>query len=141
MRIADAPLVEGGVAAAVAAEGGADLDGVVAAASGQDAAPSAPPPEVSPAEDGADDEERAAASITLVNPEGLHARPAAALVRAASGLPARVTINGVDAASLLQVLALGLRQGATAEIAATGPGARDSVARIVALAEDGFGER
>jgi PTS hybrid protein len=142
VRIADAPLVEGGVAAAVAAEGGADLDGVVGAASGQDAAPS--PPRASGAggtDGGADDGvERVTATVTLVNPEGLHARPAAALVRTASGLPARVTINGADAASMLQVLALGLRQGATAEVAATGPGAREAVDRIVALAEDGFGE-
>jgi PTS hybrid protein len=76
-----------------------------------------------------------------VNPEGLHARPAAALVRAAARLPVRLTINGADAASLLQVLALGLRQGATARLEATGPGAREAVDRIAALAADGFGER
>jgi phosphoenolpyruvate---glycerone phosphotransferase subunit DhaM len=140
VRIADAPLVEGGVAAAVAAEGGADLDGVVAAASGQVRAPDPPSPSGAGAGGAADGEERAAANVTLINPEGLHARPAAALVRAASGLTARVTINGADAASLLQVLALGLRQGAVAEVAATGRGARDAVDRIVALAEDGFGE-
>jgi PTS hybrid protein len=152
VRIADAPLVEGGVAAAVAAEGGADLDGVVAAASGQGAAPAAAgngagaaaggrPAERHEADaDGGSGPERASASITLINPEGLHARPAAALVRAAGGLQARVTINGVDAASLLQVLALGLRQGAVAEVAATGPEAQTAVDRIVALAQDGFGE-
>jgi PTS hybrid protein len=139
VRIADAPLVEGGVAAAVAAEGGADLDGVVAAASGQARGPE-PPSQPGADAGGADDEERATANVTLINPQGLHARPAAALVRTASGLTARVTINGVDAASLLQVLALGLRQGAVAEVAATGRGARDAVDRIVALAEDGFGE-
>jgi phosphoenolpyruvate---glycerone phosphotransferase subunit DhaM len=153
VRIADAPLVEGGVAAAVAAEGGADLDGVVAAASGQGAAPGrssgdggggAGDGAVQGGDPGGDDgsgPERASASITLINPEGLHARPAAALVRAASGLSARVTVNGADAASLLQVLALGLRQGAVAEVTATGSGAQAAVDRIVALAQDGFGER
>jgi phosphoenolpyruvate---glycerone phosphotransferase subunit DhaM len=141
VRIADAPLVEGGVAAAVAAEGGADLDGVVAAASGQDRAAESPRAAEPAAGGAAGGEDRVTATVTLINPEGLHARPAAALVRAASGLPARVTINGADAASLLQVLALGLRQGAAAEVAAFGPGAREAVDRIVALAEDGFGER
>jgi PTS hybrid protein len=145
VRIADGPLVEGGVAAAVAAEGGADLEAVLAAARGHGAtaqgpAP-APGPDAAPAEEPADGEERASATITLVNPEGLHARPAAALVRAAAKLPARLTINGADAASLLQVLALGLRQGATAHLEATGPGAREAVERIAALAADGFGER
>lgn len=140
VRVADGPLVEGGVAAAVAAEGGAELDGVVEAARGPGAAASevgrSQPPAHHPG-----DEERASATITLVNPEGLHARPAAALVRAAAGLPARLTINGADAASLLQVLALGLRQGATAQLEATGPGAREAVDRIATLAADGFGER
>jgi PTS hybrid protein len=145
VRIADGPLVEGGVAAAVAAEGGAGLEDVVAAGRGpgataQGPAP-APGPDAAPAEEPADGEERASATITLVNPEGLHARPAAALVRAAAKLPARLTINGADAASLLQVLALGLRQGATAHLEATGPGAREAVERIAALAADGFGER
>lgn len=129
VRVLDAPLVEGGVAAAVAAEGGADLAAVADAATGT--APGS-------AEDAPG--ERAAASLVLTNPEGLHARPAAALVRAASGHDARVTVNGVDATSLLSVLALGLRKGATAEIVAVGPDARTAVDRIVELARSGFGE-
>jgi PTS hybrid protein len=152
VRIADAPLVEGGVAAAVAAEGGGDLDAVVAAAAGQNAVPEAAQgaaggggadaaTEGATTGDGAPGTtERATAKVTLINPEGLHARPAAALVRAASGLAARITINGVDATSLLRVLALGLRQGAVAEVVATGPDSQEAVDRIVALAEDGFGE-
>lgn len=132
--VLDAPLVEGGVAAAVAAEGGADLAAVAAAAVGT------APVGAAPAAANDDQGERASASVVLTDPAGLHARPAAALVRATGGLDARVTVNGADARSLLAVLALGLRQGATAEIAAVGPDARAAVDRLVELARTGFTE-
>jgi PTS hybrid protein len=133
VRVLDAPLVEGGVAAAVAAEGGADLGGVASAAMGAGPSPAGEEPGEEPGES-------ATATVELTNPEGLHARPAAALVREASASAARVTVNGADAKSLLSVLALGLRQGATAEIAATGPDAQGVVDRIAVLARSGFGE-
>lgn len=140
IRIADAPLVEGAVAAAVAAEGGAGLEQVVAAAeSGPQGAARPGPTEgggaVVEPEDGA-----AVLELELENEHGLHARPAALLVRAASGFEAEVTVNGVDASSLLRVLALGLDRGATARFEATGPQAREAIAAIRELAESGFGE-
>ncbi|ERG65407.1 hypothetical protein L332_13280 [Agrococcus pavilionensis RW1] len=140
IRIADAPLVEGAVAAAVAAEGGAGLEQVVAAAESglQGAArpePTAGEGAVVEPEDGA-----AVLELELENEHGLHARPAALLVRAASGFEAEVTVNGVDASSLLRVLALGLDRGATARFEATGPQADEAIAAIRELAESGFGE-
>lgn len=131
IRIADAPIVEGAVAAAVAAEAGDDLDGVLAAAEPGDAEPRPPVEPSSPA---------ARLEIALENEHGLHARPASELVRTVAGFDASVTVNGVDAKSLLRVLALGLDRGTLAVFEATGPQAHDAIAAIDALARDRFGE-
>jgi PTS hybrid protein len=145
VRIADAPLVEGGVAASVAAEAGDPLDRVVRAA---ESALRAPPPA-----DGGGVEEGAAAPIagkahrarfsrrvTLTNADGLHARPAAELVKLASTFPQRVTVNGTDAKSLLAIMALGLTKGAEVEIASDDPDGAAAVEAIADLAESGFDE-
>lgn len=54
-------------------------------------------------------------TVTVRNPVGLHARPAADLVRAvrSSGLRVTVAANAkrADAGSILSVLGLGVRQG------------------------------
>ena len=138
VRIVDAPLVEGGVAAAVAAESGDDLDAVVAAAE------SARAGVVVDAIDGPALADAAASAysrtVTLVNADGLHARPAAELVKLAGTFPQRVTVNGTDAKSLLSIMSLGLTKGATVEIASEDPAARNAVDAIAALAESGFGE-
>ena len=123
VRVLDAPIVEGGVAAAVAAESGAGLDAVAAAALGT---PPATP-------DVADDAEE---TVVLTDPEGLHARPAAALVRLAGGFDAKVTVNGRDAASLLAILALGLRQSAVVTVRAEGPQAAEARSAVVSLLRD-----
>ncbi|UOE45053.1 dihydroxyacetone kinase phosphoryl donor subunit DhaM [Agromyces larvae] len=149
VRIVDAPLVEGGVAAAVAAEAGDDLDAVVAAAEsarGGEASPAASgapaPAQGSDAADRAGSEASAALSrtVTLVNADGLHARPAAELVKLAATFPQKVTVNGVDAKSLLAIMALGLTKGAELVIATEDPGGDEAVQAIAALAESGFGE-
>lgn len=150
VRIVDAPLVEGGVAAAVAAEAGDDLEQVVAAAEtargggGTAAAETgAAAASVAPAET----EETGAAStgayalqVTLINADGLHARPAAELVKLASSFPQKVTVNGTDAKSLLGIMSLGLTKGATVEIASNDADGREAVDAIAALAQSGFGE-
>ncbi|MCU1510197.1 MAG: HPr family phosphocarrier protein, partial [Arthrobacter sp.] len=89
--LADAPLVEGLVAAAVAAQVGADAAAVKEAAEAVYRPPAAPghmhehrqPPE-------------AAADFELVNQAGMHARPAAKIAGGLSGLDAEVTVNGAD---------------------------------------------
>src|SRR5690606_29806795 len=86
VRLVDAPFVEATVAAAVAAQGGGDLDAVVAAAgtavtgfagSGEAGGATAGGP-------AADDGGARTRSLTLVNPLGLHARPAATVARTAA---------------------------------------------------------
>jgi PTS hybrid protein len=151
VRIASAPLVEGGVAAAVAAESGASLEEVVAAAesanegsAAADGAPEGTGPAVRPP--AADEQARGEASaapsrtVTIVNKDGLHARPAAEFVKLASTFPVKVTINGRDAKSLLGIMSLGLTQGATVEIASTDASGADAVNALADLIETGFGE-
>ena len=135
VRVLDVPIVEGGVAAAVAAESGADLDAVARAAAG-DGAPQAadPAPETADASTAQGPQE---ATAVLADPEGLHARPAAALVRLAARFDARVTVNGADASSLLRVIALGLRSGERVTVRADGPDAAAAVEAVVDLLEGG----
>lgn len=133
--LVDAPLVEGGVAAAVAAQTGQDLGGVAAAA--RTAIGSAPvtapePPPAGPA--------GYSRIVTVINRDGLHARPAADFVKLASTFPARVTVNGKDAKSLLAIMALGLVRGREAEISTTDPGGRGAVDALADLVASGFGE-
>lgn len=151
VRIVDAPLVEGGVAAAVAAESGDPLDTVVEAAESawggrRDDASEGTPTQRHPTGDttGPVEGARAASghtrSIRLVNSDGLHARPAAELVKLASTFAQKVTVNGTDAKSLLGIMSLGLTKGAQVDIASEDPDGREAVDSIAALVESGFGE-
>jgi phosphocarrier protein len=69
---------------------------------------------------------------------GLHARPAAMFVQAATatGLPVRISKDGgtsVDARSMLGVLALGARNGDTVLLETDGDGADAALDDLVAL--------
>ena len=78
-------------------------------------------------------------SRTVVIPLGvdLHARPAGVLVRAAAGHDTRIVLrsNGreADAASILQVLALGATAGTPVVVEASGEAAATAVEAISAL--------
>ncbi|MFS4505966.1 dihydroxyacetone kinase phosphoryl donor subunit DhaM [Clavibacter sp. Sh2141] len=142
-----APLVEGAVAAAVAAETGGTLEQVAAAAAsaaGPDAAQDAdagiaPDPEVAGTES-APATGTVRGEAVLVNRDGLHARPAADFVTRASTYSSAITVNGQNAASLLGVMALGLTRGAHVVVEATGDDAAEAVTALVELIESGFGE-
>ncbi|SEC27829.1 Phosphocarrier protein HPr /dihydroxyacetone kinase DhaM subunit [Paramicrobacterium humi] len=141
--LAEAPIVEGAVAAAVAAATGGDVTGVAEAAShaggaNPAAADTASPPSDEAAGQAASDSE--SRTIRLINRDGLHARPAAEFVKKASGYDARVNVNGVDAKSLLGIMSLGLVQGADVTLTADGPEARKAVSELSELIESGFGE-
>jgi len=81
-------------------------------------------------------------SVTLHNSTGLHARPAALLVKAAGHYPCTVTVvhgeKSVSAKSLLALLSLGAKQGATITIKADGDQAEAAVTALVALIDSGF---
>lgn len=140
IRIADAPIVEGAVAAAVAAEAGEPIDAVVAAASPPDGGAQIASAGDQGAPGRARDAGAARLEIALENEHGLHARPASELVRTVSGFDASVTVNDVDAKSLLRVLALGLDRGSVVVFEATGPDADAAIAAVDALVRDRFGE-
>lgn len=165
VRLADAPLVEGAVAAAVAAQTGRALAAVLqeaesagavpapsgAATGGQDAAGKASQPggqSTASSEDPDDDFDGLDAdgegvhtgSWELINPAGLHARPAAAVAQAMSDLDAEVRINGVDAKSVMLLMSLGLGQGQTLTLAARGPDAARAVEIMALEVRNGFGE-
>ena len=138
--LADAPLVEGLVAAAVAAQNGAgvhDVRNAAEAAQGavvsQEAGTGAAADEGMPAPDAAGDFE-------LVNEAGMHARPAAKIAGGVSGMDAEVTVNGVDAASMTGLMTLGAGKGSVLHVEASGPDAERAVEYVGSLVKAGFGE-
>ncbi|HYI33114.1 MAG TPA: dihydroxyacetone kinase phosphoryl donor subunit DhaM [Glaciibacter sp.] len=148
--VVDAPLVEGAVAAAVAAEtGGSLVDVADAARSAYQGGFTAEQP-AGPVENGAKNaaeteplghpDALVARTVVLPNKDGLHARPAAEFVKLAKTFDSHVTVNGRDAKSLLGIMGLGLTQGATVEIASTGSEAEAAVSALAKLIESGFGE-
>lgn len=149
VRVVDVPFVEGGVAAAVAAESGGSLDEVVAAAEGavdawagtSGGAPADASTPSEAAEQGATEPAGPYEREVLVrNPEGLHARPAAEFVKLANTFPVKVTVNGKDAKSLLGIMSLGLTAGSTARISSDDPDGRAAVDALADLVDTGFGE-
>ncbi|WP_431277456.1 dihydroxyacetone kinase phosphoryl donor subunit DhaM [Leifsonia poae] len=146
--VVDVPFIEGGVAAAVAAEGGADLRAVVEAAeSARSAWADSPGADATRADETGDDASGNSAAparyvreVTLKNRDGLHARPAAEFVKLANTFPVKVTVNGKDAKSLLGIMSLGLTVGKTAEIASEDADGTSAVDALADLVETGFGE-
>jgi phosphocarrier protein FPr len=150
--LCEAPLVEGAVAAAAAARAGASLEeaaaearnglaGKIAHLGGPQPAAAAP---AAAEEDGGGWE---SAEATVAGPHGLHARPAAAVVRAAADAEAEVRIRNLTtgagpapARSLTALGALGALAGHRVRVEARGPGARataDAIAALIGTAEEG----
>ncbi|HET9109352.1 MAG TPA: HPr family phosphocarrier protein [Ktedonobacterales bacterium] len=76
--------------------------------------------------------------VTLQDPAGLHARPAALFVKAASRFSSTITVRAGDkranAKSIVDVLKLGARQGTVVTISAEGADEAEAVAALSALA-------
>ena len=157
IQLTEAPLVEGAIAAAVAAGLGESLEevaeearGALAAKAAHLAAPEAdalpdggPPREVEPARVAPGPTLR----ITVANRLGLHMRPAALLVRTAAGFHADVAIANVTAGrgpvsarSLNAVATLGFRCGDEILMRASGPQAEEALAAIQLLVDDNWGD-
>ena len=147
-RLVPAAFVEGIFAAVISAAGGAQLDAVARDAEEALHAKAAqlgqPPPPT-----GVDDSITPPASVLaeaiIVNPDGIHARPAALIVEAVASLDARVTVATdrsapVSARSPTALMSLGTRAGDVLRIEADGADAASAVDRIVALVRDGFSE-
>jgi PTS hybrid protein len=137
--VVDAPLVEGAVAAAVAAQGGASMADVAAAAAAAFGGPSAPPrPSLRLVTN------TASVDVVLTNEVGLHARPSALLARAVAELDVDVLVRfgdeEADAKSVLALMGLGAPGGAHIEVVASGKDADEALRRVEELAERGFDE-
>lgn len=147
VRLCAAPVVEGLVAATVAAAGGASLDEVeseaAAALAGKQSHLQPPTASTSlPDEDGEPD---ARGAFVVANVHGLHARPAARLVAEVRTLDARVKLRNVTTgsaavpgSSLSRVATLGAMAGHQIEVTATGSQAKEAVEHVVSLAARQF---
>lgn len=82
--------------------------------------------------------------VCIENRRGLHARASAKFVTLASSLPAEIEVakdgNAVCGTSIMGLMMLGAAKGDTVRISASGEGAENALAQLVALVEDRFGE-
>jgi phosphocarrier protein FPr len=149
VRLCAAPVVEGLVAATVAAAAGASLDEVeseaAAALAGKQSHLQPPVASTSPPDENEEPDVRGA--FVVANVHGLHARPAARLVAEVRTLDARVKLRNmttgsaaVPGSSLSRVAMLGALVGHEIEVTATGSQAKEAVEHVVALAARQFDE-
>jgi phosphocarrier protein len=83
-------------------------------------------------------------SVQIVNKHGLHARPAAEIVKAASRFKSDITISRddleVNGKSIMGVMMLAAEYGASITLRATGPDADDALDALSSLVASRFGE-
>jgi phosphocarrier protein HPr len=84
---------------------------------------------------------------TVVNPSGLHARPAAMFVRTAAAFTSKVSLENlergsaaVDAKSILMVMGAGVSKGHRIRVTADGADEDEAIATIEAFIDGGMGE-
>ena len=93
-------------------------------------------------------EAMAETTIELRNPSGLHARPAATFVKAATGFKSDIRVTNLTrdadkstaAKSMLGVLGLGVSHGHAIRITAEGEDADEAVKALREMVEAGLGE-
>jgi phosphocarrier protein FPr len=149
--LSSAPLVEGGIAAAVQAQLGASISGVAKAAwesllPKQDHVQDVPP---------AENKEQLAAApagyeileVTIENEYGLHLRPAATLIKELAGFEGEVLIENrsagrgpVSAKSLVDVTRLQIRQGDCVRFSISSPHPQPLIDSIRSVVAKQFGE-
>ena len=153
VRLSSAPFVEGLLAAIVTAAGGASLDDVDREARAA-LAPKismldvpASVPAVAPVSARADAPAGVSADLRIINPDGLHARPAATVVSSLAGFEAKLTVVNtrtasapVSAHSLIGLLSLGAKVGDVLTVTASGAQAAEALAKVTGLVTEGFGE-
>jgi phosphocarrier protein FPr len=153
VKLCAAPFVEGAVAAAVQASLGASLADVMnealnaLTAKQEQLSPSTiigatVTPNPIPAETNSEEIKQ---TLTILNPKGLHARPAADFVNTASLYRADISVTKgtktAHANSINQLTTLGAGMGDQIVVRASGPQARQALAALKALTENKFGEK
>lgn len=151
VRLTSAPIVEGGMAAAVQANLGASLDAVANAALRglllkqdhvQDA-PSAGPAAAHPP----DPVSSEILDVTIQNPHGLHLRPAALLIKTLAGFPGEVFVENRTAGrgpslarSLVDLARLQIHEGDLVRFSISSPDPLPVIESIRSLVESQFGD-
>ncbi|MBD6619072.1 phosphoenolpyruvate--protein phosphotransferase [Komarekiella sp. 'clone 1'] len=153
--LCEAPLVEGAIAAVVAAAAGRDIQQVIAEARGALVAKATQLgiADISPSFVSSDslttNAELPTKQIQLIvsNRLGLHARPASQFVATAARFQSQIQVRNltrntglIRGDSINQVTTLGVRQGHELLITATGPDADEALAALQALFATNFGE-
>jgi phosphocarrier protein HPr len=89
-------------------------------------------------------ESKSCRTVMVINPQGVHARPADLIVKAANRFQSTVEIikghERVDAKSILAIFTLAALPGTELVIEADGPDAADAVKALCELFERGFDE-
>lgn len=84
------------------------------------------------------------ASLTIVNPLGLHARAASKFVNLAKTFESDIRLardgNDADGKSIMSVMLLAAPVGSQVTLTVTGPDEAEAFAALEALIADGFGE-
>ena len=82
--------------------------------------------------------------VRIINPTGLHARPASVFVKAANGFKSDVAVisgdKRINAKSIVKVMSTALKQGTDIVIEASGEDETEAVRALVDLVKSGFGE-
>lgn len=155
VKLCAAPLVEGAVAAAVQASIGAKLAEVMTEALNALQAKKeqlartivlepalVPSPSRTLALPG---DQEIKETLTILNRNGLHARPAADFVKAAGLFQTQITVTKgtktANAKSINQITLLGAGRGDQIEVRASGPQARQAIEFLKVLAENKFNEQ
>jgi phosphoenolpyruvate-protein phosphotransferase/dihydroxyacetone kinase phosphotransfer subunit len=151
VRLTSAPIVEGGMAAAVQANLGASLGAVAnAALQGlllkQDHLQDAPSADLAtpPASEPVSNE---ILDVTIQNPHGLHLRPAALLIKTLAGFPGEVFVENRTAGrgpslarSLVDLARLQIREGDLVRFSISAPDPQPVLESIRSLVDSQFGD-
>ncbi|WIF93975.1 HPr family phosphocarrier protein [Caminicella sporogenes] len=82
--------------------------------------------------------------VKILNESGLHARPAALLVKTASQFKSDIKIefngNTLNAKSIMNVMSMGLRKDDEIKLIIDGPDAEEAMKALVELIESKFNE-
>jgi phosphocarrier protein FPr len=169
VRLCDAPLVEGAIAAAVCSKGGGSLDEVLNEARGALAGKAAhlgtETPGLGPQKPGArwgllraapeaeiDMPRQPTAPVKAIervinNRLGIHVRPAARFVTTATRFKSKIMVRNVtkgtepvSARSINRIATLDVRRGHRINVTAEGPDAEEALTAMASLVESNFGE-
>ena len=84
------------------------------------------------------------AKTTIVNPQGMHMRPAQLFVSTMASYPCDVTIlfggKSINAKSIMHLMAACIKQGSEIEIQCSGDKEAEALKAAVELVESGLGE-